>query len=168
MSAPGEIFRTWADPTRTERLEDPSIRERAVHSTAILMAHQEFATRKRMRLAVAQEESAARILDELGFRMVSVGFVDRPGAVAPLEYAKITRILSLHRLGEGVLYFAATFVFLATPQTGPMPEQCASRESLSCSQLSERFLSLRFLPAKACPHRLPTILGGRGIQGCTV
>jgi len=83
----GEIFRAWADPTRTERLDDPGIRERAIHSTAILIAHQEFATRKRMRLAVIQEESAARVLDDTGFRKVSVGFVDRPGAVASFEYA---------------------------------------------------------------------------------
>lgn len=84
----GEVFRAWADPTRTESLEDPKVRERAVHSTAILIASQEFATRKRMRLAAAQEESAARVLSESGFRKVAVGFVDRPGAIAALEYAQ--------------------------------------------------------------------------------
>jgi len=84
----GSTFRAWADPTRTEELDDPSVRERAIHSTAILIAHQEFATRKRMRLAVAQEESASSLLEEAGFRKVSVGFVDRPGSLAPREYAR--------------------------------------------------------------------------------
>lgn len=81
-------FRDWNDRLRTRGLEDPAVRAKTIESTAILIAQQEFATQKRMRLAGAQEEMASGILLDLGFSLVSVGFVDQPGSLGEREFAR--------------------------------------------------------------------------------
>jgi hypothetical protein len=87
----GATFRKWADRSRTESLEDPAVRERAVHGTALLIAQQEFATLRRMRLAGSQEDAAAAVLSELGYHRATVGFVDQPGVLGEREYARKCR-----------------------------------------------------------------------------
>lgn len=81
-------FRAWIDIARTENLKNPIERAKAVESTAILIAQQEFATQKRMRLAGVQEEMASMILSELGFMQVSIGFVDQPGSLGERQFAR--------------------------------------------------------------------------------
>lgn len=81
-------FRAWADSARTNRLDDATERAKEIHSTAVLIAQQEFATQKRMRLAAAQEEMASTVLTELGFAPVSIGFVDQPGSLGEREFAR--------------------------------------------------------------------------------
>ncbi len=54
----------------------------------MLIAQQEYATLKRMRLAGSQEDAAAEVLVEMGFRQGSVGFVDQPGALGEAEFAR--------------------------------------------------------------------------------
>lgn len=81
-------FRAWADAERTQGLDNPTQRAKAIASTGILIAQQEFATRKRMRLAGVQEEMASTVLTDLGFCKVSIGFVDQPGALGNLEFAR--------------------------------------------------------------------------------
>jgi hypothetical protein len=81
-------FRAWVDGARTKFLDNPIERAKAVQSTAILIAQQEFATRKRMRLAGVQEEMASTILTDLGFTRISIGFVDQPGSLEERQFAR--------------------------------------------------------------------------------
>jgi hypothetical protein len=87
-------FELWKDPERAALLGDPVTRQRAIDATAILIANNTFATRKRMRLAKAQEDAAAAVLEKLGFRQIAPGLVDSPGAVADGEYARATQFVT--------------------------------------------------------------------------
>ncbi len=89
-----EAFERWKDPERGKFLEDPKTRDRTIDATAILIANNSFATRKRMRIAKAQEDAAAAVLDNLGFKQINPGLVDSPGAVADGEYARATQFVT--------------------------------------------------------------------------
>ena len=89
-----DAFELWKDPDRAARLDDPERRRRAIDATAILIASNSFATRKRMRLAKAQEDAAAGVLDDLGFKQINPGLVDSPGAVADGQYARATQCVT--------------------------------------------------------------------------
>lgn len=83
-----KAFERWRDPLRTESLVGEAERAKAIYSTAILIAQTEFATKKRMRLARSQEQSAIEILVKLGFSPVELGKVDQPVVLREKEFAK--------------------------------------------------------------------------------
>lgn len=86
-----KTFKQWRDPLRTDSLTKKSERLKAIYSTAIMIAQTEFATKKRMRLAKAQEQSAIDVLVRLGFTKVELGTVDQPGALAERQFAQATQ-----------------------------------------------------------------------------
>lgn len=86
-----KTFEQWRDPLRTQDLSGTAERTKAIYSTAIMIAQAEFTTKKRMRLAREQEQSAIRVLEELGFVKVGLGIVDQPGALEENEFAQATQ-----------------------------------------------------------------------------
>lgn len=84
-------FEQWKDPLRTDSLSEESERLKAIYSTAILIAQTEFATKKRMRLAKAQEQAAIDILTRLGFVKVELGKVEEPRTLAARHFAQATQ-----------------------------------------------------------------------------
>jgi hypothetical protein len=89
-----EAFELWKDPDRAAQLDDPERRRRAIAATAILIASNSFATRKRMRLAKAQEDAAATVLDKIGFEQISPGLVESAGALKDGQYARATQFVT--------------------------------------------------------------------------
>ena len=90
-SAFEDTFKRWRDPIRTDELSKESERLKAIYSTAIMIAQTEFATKKRMRLAKAQEKAAIDVLKNIGFSRVELGIVDQPGALAEKQFAQATQ-----------------------------------------------------------------------------
>lgn len=84
-------FLRWQDPLRTDALTQEAPRLKAIYSTAILIAQTEFSTKKRMRLAKAQEQDAVDVLLNIGFRKVSLGKVDQPGSLPEGCFAQATQ-----------------------------------------------------------------------------
>lgn len=84
-------FRQWLDPLRTDALNQEAPRLKAIYSTAILIAQTEFATKKRMRLAKAQEQAAIDVLIELGFTKIDLKKVDEPGTLPEGHFAQATQ-----------------------------------------------------------------------------
>jgi hypothetical protein len=89
-----EAFEHWKDPGRAAHINDSESRLRAIEATAILIASNSFATRKRMRLAKAQEDAAADVLDQLGFKRLNLGHVDSTGALADGDYARAVQFVT--------------------------------------------------------------------------
>lgn len=87
----GKTFEQWRDPQRTQALGDDAEKLKAIYTTAILIAQTEFATRKRMQLAQAQEAGAIRVLEEKGYVRVDLGIVDQPGVLAVGEFSQATQ-----------------------------------------------------------------------------
>lgn len=86
-----KTFQQWKDPLRTNTLNQESARVKAIYSTAILIAQTEFSTKKRMRLAKAQEQAAIEVLLKIGFVKVDLGKVDQPGTLAVGHFARATQ-----------------------------------------------------------------------------
>lgn len=89
-----EAFELWKDLDRTAYADDKEARRRAIEATAILIASNSFATQKRMRLAKAQEDAAAAVLDDLGFEKVNLGHVDSTGVILDGQYARATQFVT--------------------------------------------------------------------------
>ena len=86
-----ETFERWKDPLLSVSQKDEGDRDKAIYSTAILIAQTEFATKKRMRLAKAQEQSAVDLLLESSWVEVFLGKVDEPGALGERQFARATQ-----------------------------------------------------------------------------
>jgi len=84
-------FEKRNDPSRVADLADPKNRTKAVESTAILIAANEFATARRMLLADIQQRSVADLLLRRQYEKVSLGIVDEPGSLAERTFAVATR-----------------------------------------------------------------------------